>query len=40
MDGRDKDRDIIEVAHPIAVLGDEADLIPMVAINVVSRVTA
>ena len=38
---RDKDRDIrVVVAHRVVVLGDEADLVPMVVISVASRVTA
>ena len=37
---RDKDRDIrVVVARRAVVLGDEANLVPMVVISVVSRVT-
>ena len=40
MDGKDRDRDIrVMVAHLEAILGDEVDLIPIIAIIVASRVT-
>ena len=40
VDGRDRNRDNrVVVARPTTVLGDEVDLVPMVAISVANRVT-